>query len=178
MRKKYFSVLLIILLILFSFIFIIYQKSDYLFIKILSMFDKGSERENIKDLVKEQETNQEETNDIKKQEEEEIQNTEPKEKTGKDSQNNTKELIEQKIQNEPIITDNITKIENQDKAEIMKIVLGKLSRDDISFLLNLAKDGLTEEEKERAKALAYQRFTKEEIEEIKRLYEKYRNLVK
>lgn len=178
MRKKYYSVL-IVLLIFISCILIIYQKSDILFIKILSMFDKGSERGDIKDLVKEQETNQEETKDIQKQaKNEEIQNTGQKQETSKDSQKNTKEPIVQKIQNEPIIAENITKIETKDKAEIMKIILKKLSKEDISYLLSLAKDGLTQEEKERAKALAYQRFTREEIEEIKRLYEKYRHLIR
>nr|PZN02944.1 MAG: hypothetical protein DIU66_08520 [Bacillota bacterium] len=65
-----------------------------------------------------------------------------------------------------------------DRRRILLLVAKRLSSEDIKYLLGLLKGGLTEEEKKRAIELAYSRFDKQEIEEIKALYAKYRHLAK
>jgi hypothetical protein len=61
----------------------------------------------------------------------------------------------------------------EDKREALKLVMSKLTYKDISFLISLAKGGLTGKEKDEAIKLAYKRFTPEEINKIKALYNKY-----
>jgi hypothetical protein len=66
----------------------------------------------------------------------------------------------------------------EDKRRIIQLITRKLSSSDIKYLLSLAKGGLTEDEKKRAVKLAYERFTPEEINEIKILYARYKKYVR
>ncbi|TYP52420.1 hypothetical protein [Thermosediminibacter litoriperuensis] len=78
---------------------------------------------------------------------------------------------------EDISIDEISKnISFSDKRRILRLVAGRLTGNDIKYLLGLLKGGLTESEKEEAVKLAFSRFTPEEIEEIRALYKKYKHL--
>ncbi|MDI6600514.1 MAG: hypothetical protein QME46_01870 [Thermoanaerobacteraceae bacterium] len=78
--------------------------------------------------------------------------------------NNTDSSLKEKIEKNVSI---------EDKREALKLVMSKLTNKDISFLISLAKGGLTGKEKDEAVKLAYKRFTPEEINKIKALYNKY-----
>jgi|GEM_PF-3108766 len=61
----------------------------------------------------------------------------------------------------------------QEKAEITKIVMSKLSGAEISELTAMASGGITAEEKKKAKEIVYSKFTPTEIEYLMSLYNKY-----
>lgn len=61
----------------------------------------------------------------------------------------------------------------EDKISAAALILKRLSADDINALKNMLAGGLSTEEKEKAKRLAYSRFTSAELAEIKEMYEKY-----
>jgi hypothetical protein len=65
------------------------------------------------------------------------------------------------------------KITASDKVAIAYLVMKKLKQEDIKELTAMAAGGLTPEEKKRAKAIAYSRFSKDEINIIMELYTKY-----
>lgn len=60
-----------------------------------------------------------------------------------------------------------------DKVKAFKLAATRLTGDQISELMDMAKGGFTAEEKERAKELFYKNFTDEEREWILDMYEKY-----
>ena len=65
------------------------------------------------------------------------------------------------------------KVTAADKVSIANFVLKKLSKEDIKELTAMVAKGLTPEDKERAKQIAYSRFNKDEIRTIMDLYAKY-----
>lgn len=78
-----------------------------------------------------------------------------------------------------IDVDEISKnISFADKRRILLLVAKRLSAEDVKYLLGLLKGGLTESEKREAVKLAFKRFSRDEIDEIRALYEKYRHLTK
>lgn len=76
-----------------------------------------------------------------------------------------------------ITTEKIVEIKNEvaptDKISAAALILKRLSADDINVLKGYLSGGLSAEEKEKAKQIAYSRFTAEEISEIKSMYSKY-----
>ena len=64
-------------------------------------------------------------------------------------------------------------VTSADKVVAASMVMKKLSASDISTLQGMLSGGLSAEEKEKAKDIAYARFTEEEIAKIKELYHKY-----
>lgn len=68
-------------------------------------------------------------------------------------------------------------IPRSEKDEMMRFVLSRLSADDVRYLSGLLKGGLTAEEKASAKALAYSRFSAEEIKRVREYYKKYSGMV-
>lgn len=64
-------------------------------------------------------------------------------------------------------------VTSADKVVAASMVMKKLSASDISTLQGMLSGGLSAEEKEKAKDIAYSRFTEEEIAKIKELYHKY-----
>lgn len=66
-------------------------------------------------------------------------------------------------------------ISAEDKAKLMKLVLPKLSLSDINFLKGFLTGGITEEEKNEAIKFAEERFSKEELDEFIKIYQKYSN---
>ncbi|MBZ4647642.1 MAG: hypothetical protein JG777_3131 [Clostridia bacterium] len=70
------------------------------------------------------------------------------------------------------------KVSLGDKTKALSIVVGSVTRDDISRLYQLAKSGVTEAEKQEAMAILRQRLTPEKKNELKALYEKYEHLLK
>ena len=64
-------------------------------------------------------------------------------------------------------------VTSADKVVAASMVMKKLSASDISALQGMLSGGLSAEEKEKAKDIAYARFTEEEIAKIKELYHKY-----
>ena len=60
-----------------------------------------------------------------------------------------------------------------EKVEITKIVVSRLSASEISKLSAMLAGGISEEEKRTAKEIVYSSFTSEEIEHLKSLYYKY-----
>lgn len=61
----------------------------------------------------------------------------------------------------------------QEKVEITKIVMSKLSGAEISELTAMASGGITTEEKKKAKDIVYSKFTPAEIEYLMELYNRY-----
>jgi hypothetical protein len=60
-----------------------------------------------------------------------------------------------------------------EKVEITKMVVSKLSASEISELSSMASGGIDAEEKQKAKQIIYSKFTPEEIEYLQSLYYKY-----
>lgn len=60
-----------------------------------------------------------------------------------------------------------------DKISIAAMLLKKLSASDINELKSMLSGGVTAAEKQRAKEIAYKRFSEEEIKEIYKIYRKY-----
>jgi hypothetical protein len=67
------------------------------------------------------------------------------------------------------------KVSWTDKITAATIVLDKLTKSDISELQGMLFGGLDKEESQKAKRIAYERFSPEEIEKVKELYYKYMN---
>ncbi len=65
------------------------------------------------------------------------------------------------------------KVSTVDKIEASALALKRLSLSDINELISMISGGVTREEKERAKQIAYSRFSEEEIKKIKEMYAKY-----
>lgn len=65
------------------------------------------------------------------------------------------------------------KITASDKIEAGALVLKRLTTSDIDILTKMVQGGLTKEEEKKAKQIAYERFTAEEIKKIKEIYRKY-----
>lgn len=89
--------------------------------------------------------------------------------------NSTKSTTEAKTV--VINNDKIVEIKNEvtteDKLAAAALVLKRLSVNDINELKDMMAGGLSEEEKARAKQLAYSRFTADELAKIKEMYSKY-----
>lgn len=83
----------------------------------------------------------------------------------------SKESTEEKTDS----TDEISEedIKFADKVKAFKLAAKRLSGDQISELMDMAKGGFTADEKARAKELFYKNFTDEEREWILNMYEKY-----
>jgi hypothetical protein len=100
---------------------------------------------------------------------------EPAAKTSNSSNPNTQ--VKPAEAKKEITTDKIAEIKAEvaptDKISAAALVLKRLSAGDVNELKNLMADGLTAEEKEKAKQIAYSRFTEQEINEIKAMYSKY-----
>lgn len=62
-----------------------------------------------------------------------------------------------------------------DKMTMAALVFKKLKQQDIEQLLKMATGGITSDEREKMKKLALERFTAEEIKQIKAMYYKYMN---
>ncbi len=60
-----------------------------------------------------------------------------------------------------------------DKMKAGTLVLKRLNPSDIDELIKMLENGITKEELERAKKLVYERFTADEVAEIKKIYRKY-----
>ncbi len=60
-----------------------------------------------------------------------------------------------------------------DKITAAALAIKRLSSSDINTLKGMLAGGLSEEELSKAKALAYARFTKDEIAQIKEMYARY-----
>lgn len=173
MDKRKLYIVIAVFLIILGGAYFFYLKSDSLFLKILSFTAK--EMDNISINNGQDHLNVLDKNQIQNEEKEKKPETvkiTANSREGKNDIIENKDIINQKTENKAI------KIDNSDKNRIMQLILKKLSREDISFLLSLLKDGLTEEEKEKAKFIAYNKFSAEEIEEIKKLYYKYKHLLK
>lgn len=65
------------------------------------------------------------------------------------------------------------KVTVQDKVAAAAMVMGKLSSSEINKLKGMLSGGLTKEEKEEAKKIAFSNFSNEEIKQIKEMYSKY-----
>ncbi len=65
------------------------------------------------------------------------------------------------------------KVSMSEKASLTKLLLSKLTKKDISELKGMLSNGITAEEKERAKVILYSRLTTEDINKIKDAYIKY-----
>lgn len=61
----------------------------------------------------------------------------------------------------------------KEKLEVTKIVVSKLSTPELNELKDMAAGGVSGEEKKKAKELIYSKFTKEEVEYFKEIYNKY-----
>ncbi len=72
----------------------------------------------------------------------------------------------------------LAEVSVQDKISVAMMITGKLSGSDISTMVQLVRDGqLTSEEKQNAMELLEQRFTAEDLQKIKDLYEKYKDKI-
>lgn len=72
----------------------------------------------------------------------------------------------------------LAEVSVQDKFSVAMLITGKLSGNDISTMVQLVRDGqLTSEEKQSAMELLAQRFTEEDMQKIKDLYEKYKDKI-
>ncbi|HYE10431.1 MAG TPA: hypothetical protein VEF53_09645 [Patescibacteria group bacterium] len=65
------------------------------------------------------------------------------------------------------------KISMSETASLTKLLLSKLTKKDISELKGMLTNGVTSDEKERAKEILYSRLTTEDINKIKEAYIKY-----
>ncbi|MHB1391570.1 MAG: hypothetical protein ACYCYE_00550 [Clostridia bacterium] len=85
--------------------------------------------------------------------------------------NNASKNISQAQENE----DNSLKdkVSMSEKASLMKLLLSKLTKKDISELRGMLSNGITSTEKTRAKEILYSRLTAEDINKIKDAYIKY-----
>lgn len=92
-----------------------------------------------------------------------------KQPTKKDTADNAEKntISDQKIKE---VKDNV---ETADKMKAASLVLKRLSASDISALLKMAEGGVSQEEKKKAVELVYEKFTEDEIKEIKAMYAKY-----
>jgi|LSQX01.1.fsa_nt_gb hypothetical protein len=80
-----------------------------------------------------------------------------------------------KIKPEKSVPDKLNQeISFEDKRRIIQMVAKSLTSEDIKYLTNLLKGGLTPEKKKLAVELALKRFGPEEIKEIQNLYHKYK----
>ena len=64
-------------------------------------------------------------------------------------------------------------VTTEDKMSMTAMVLKKLSQQDVERLIKMAAGGITAGEKKEMKKLAFEKFTAEEINEIKKMYNKY-----
>ena len=69
-------------------------------------------------------------------------------------------------------------VTEEDKVLAMRMITQKLTFSDIQLLMSMYDGGLSAKEREDAKKMAYEKFTPEEIEVIKELYEKYKGSIK
>lgn len=69
-------------------------------------------------------------------------------------------------------------VTEEDKVLAMRMITQKLTFSDIQLLMSMYDGGLTAQEREEAKKMAYEKFTPEEIEVIKELYNKYKGSIK
>lgn len=65
------------------------------------------------------------------------------------------------------------KLPISESTSLMKLVLSKLTRKDIAELKGMLSNGITSDEKERAKEILYSRLSSEDINRIKEAYIKY-----
>lgn len=83
-----------------------------------------------------------------------------------------KAVVEPQITKEKI--ENIKEeVTAADKMSMATLVFKKLSQEDIAELTKMAAGGITDDEKEKMKRFALEKFTEEEIKEIKGMYYKY-----
>ncbi len=66
-----------------------------------------------------------------------------------------------------------SKVTLADRVRALKLVLSKLSKDDIEMLKKMLDGGVSDEEKEEAKRMVYEKFSDEEVKIIKEIYSKY-----
>lgn len=66
-----------------------------------------------------------------------------------------------------------TEVTFEDKQRAVKLISSKLSIKDVNYLISLFQGGLTPEKKRQAVKLAQERYSTEEIKEIRALYHKY-----
>ena len=83
------------------------------------------------------------------------------------SKNSKREITKNKLQQ---IKEEVTFF---DKMAAASLVVKRLSTEDITELKGLAEGGLSPTEKKKAKEIAYEKFTNDEIKEIKKIYYKY-----
>lgn len=67
----------------------------------------------------------------------------------------------------------VKEITLSDKIKAVKLILSKLSASDIKILTDLSAGGLTKEEIEEIMQIAYSKYSKEDLELIKELYNMY-----
>lgn len=64
-------------------------------------------------------------------------------------------------------------VETADKMKAASLVLKRLSASDINMLIKMAEGGLSQKDKKKAIELVYDKFTEDEVKEIKAMYAKY-----
>lgn len=65
------------------------------------------------------------------------------------------------------------KVTMSEKASLTKLLLSKLTKNDISELKGMLSNGITSEEKRRAKEILYSRLSEDDINKIKDAYVRY-----
>lgn len=65
-----------------------------------------------------------------------------------------------------------------DQVKIAAIVSKGLTKNDITYLVELSKDGVTSEEKQSIKGVLRQKLTDQEINQLRNIYKKYQDELK
>lgn len=181
--KKIIKITLSILLILgiaaFAFL---YNIGDRIVEESLENIEKIVEPKNSDSKsIEEKEENKENEQKIENEDVTKVTENSTKE-VGSEIKQEVMESQEDKVNNTEVTKEEIKEAKDSvtvvDKATIAAMVMKNLTASDIAELQGLAAGGLTTEEKQRAKEIAYSRFTPQEIETIKDMYTKYLNSVK
>ncbi len=189
MKKWILRITITAILLTGIYLLIMYQLGDRILSEFIDQQISTMEEQFISDNVEIDETGEQEPNEQTPQNDADTQQN--IQKDNRESEDTPLKQTKPKVQNSvanktkkpvdntkyAITKEKLESIKNKvtaaDKVSIANFVLKKLSKEDIKELTAMVAKGLTSEDKERAKQIAYSRFNKDEIRTIMDLYAKY-----